>query len=108
MAPQFHLLQLLSLSTSALAVITSEDASLIAWRGYGSLISQYLTANTPVTKGTDFIYVTPPTSNFVRGGTPCPESVTNFELHSVVDPLQSVESPLLGTDGPSYIQTLET
>lgn len=106
MASRF-LLQLISLSATALAV-DSEEASLIAWKAYGSLIQQYITANVPLTPGVDFIYVTPPTSSFVRGGTPVPESVTNFELFNTVDPLQNASNPLLGTDGPSYSQTLET
>ncbi|KAF2467261.1 uncharacterized protein BDR25DRAFT_376172 [Lindgomyces ingoldianus] len=107
MAPSRYLIHLLSFSASALA-ITSEEASLIAWKAYGQIMSQFITANAPLTKGTDFIYVTPPTSNFVRGGTPCPESVTNMELYNLVDPLQNSSSPLLGNDGPGYVQTLET
>ncbi|KAF2007466.1 hypothetical protein P154DRAFT_119796 [Amniculicola lignicola CBS 123094] len=102
-----HFVQLLSVSATALAV-TSEEASLIAWKAYGDLIRQYITSNAPLTPGVDFIYVTPPTSQFVRGGTPVPESVTNFELFGAVDPLQNVNSPLLGTTGASYVQSLET
>lgn len=79
MAFSRYLVQVLSLATTTLAV-NSEEASLIAWKAYGDLIKNYITANQPLTPGTDFVYVTPPTSNFVRGGTPCPESVTNFEL----------------------------
>lgn len=74
-----YFLQLLSLTAVATAV-NSDEASLIAWKAYGDLIKTYITGNQPITPGQDFIYVTPPTSNFVRGGTPCPESVTNFEL----------------------------
>lgn len=106
MATRFFL-QLASLSATALAV-DSEEASLIGWRAYGSFIQQYITAGVPLTPGVDFVYVTPPTSNFVRGGTPVPESVTNWELFSTVDPLQNASNPLLGTDGPSYSQSLET
>jgi hypothetical protein len=79
MSYSHYFIQLLSLSPVALAV-DSEEASLIAWRAYGDLIKTYITANQPLTSGQDFIYVTPPTSNFVRGGTVCPESVTNYEL----------------------------
>ncbi|ORY05263.1 hypothetical protein BCR34DRAFT_46230 [Clohesyomyces aquaticus] len=107
MAPSRLFVHLLSFSTSAFA-ITSDEASLIAWKAYGQMMSQFITANNPLQQGTDFVYVTPPTSNFVRGGTPCPESVTNAELFNVVDPLQNSSSPLLGTDGPSYVQTLES
>lgn len=78
-----YFVQLLSLTTAAIAV-ESDEASLIAWKAYGDLIKTYITGNQPITPGQDFIYVTPPTSNFVRGGTPCPESVTNFELCKIL------------------------
>ncbi|KAF2271443.1 uncharacterized protein EI97DRAFT_270258 [Westerdykella ornata] len=107
MALSRYLVQFLSLATTSLAV-NSEEASLIAWKAYGDLIKNYITANQPLTPGTDFIYVTPLTSTFVRGGTPCPESVTNFELYQFADRLQNSASPLLDTTGPLYAQTLET
>jgi hypothetical protein len=55
-------LQVLYLIAATLAV-DSDEASLIAWKAYGDLIKTYITVNQPLTPGTDFIYVNPPTSN---------------------------------------------
>ncbi|KAF2747647.1 hypothetical protein M011DRAFT_477265 [Sporormia fimetaria CBS 119925] len=102
-----YFVQILSLSAAALAV-DNEEASLVAWKAYGDIIKSFLTGGQPITKGQDFIYIAPPTSVFVRGGTVCPESVTNFELYNVADRLQNSSSPLLGTTGPLYHQALES
>jgi len=106
MSPSTAFIRALAFATTAVA-ITSDEANLIAWKAYGDAIGKFITAGQPLAPGQDFIYVAPPTSNFVRGGTPVPGSITNFETFNFVNPLQDVESPQLGTDGPSYTQTLE-
>ncbi|CZR62182.1 uncharacterized protein PAC_12079 [Phialocephala subalpina] len=67
-----------------------------------------LTAGVPLTPGKDFIYVTPPNSAAVRGGTPCPDSVHNFDLLSIADGLQNISEPLMIPQGESYINQLYT
>lgn len=84
------------------------DARLLAWRAYGNFVSQSLTAGVPLTLGKDFVYVTPPNLAAVRGGTPCPESVTNYDLFGLADGLQNISEPLLDPQGPSYIDNLYT
>ncbi|KAF2271100.1 hypothetical protein CC78DRAFT_506634 [Lojkania enalia] len=96
-----YFVQLLLVPATALA-ITSEEASLIAWKAYGKLIQQYITANAPITQGTDFIYVVPPTSQFIRGGTPCPESVTNFELYEVAQYFNQSFQSWVADNDPQY------
>lgn len=86
--------------------VPESEARLTAWRAYGDLVAQLLTAGVPLTKGKDFVYVTPPNMAAVRGGTPVPESVTNFDLFGFADGLQNQSEPLLDPQGPSYIQAL--
>lgn len=62
-------------------------------------------AGQPLTQGKDFVFVLPPTSAAVRGGTPCPEAVTNNDLFLLADPLQS--GPMLDNSGPGYNQGLD-
>jgi hypothetical protein len=88
--------------------LSEADARLLAWRAYGNFVSQSLTAGVPLTLGKDFIYVTPPNLAAVRGGTPCPESVTNYDLFGLADGLQNISEPLLDPQGPSYIDNLYT
>ncbi|KAG4429228.1 hypothetical protein IFR05_015289 [Cadophora sp. M221] len=82
------------------------EARLIAWRAYGSFVSDMLTAGQPLVPGKDFIYVNPPNQAAVRGGSPCPQSVTNFDLFSLADGLQTVSEPLMDPNGPSYVDNL--
>ena len=86
--------------------VKESEARLVAWRAYADFVSQLLTAGQPLMKGKDFIYVTPPNLAAVRGGTPVPESVTNFDLFSLADGLQFLNEPLLDPQGPSYIDAL--
>ncbi|KAF4633327.1 hypothetical protein G7Y89_g4788 [Cudoniella acicularis] len=88
--------------------VPESEARLQAWRAYGTFVGQQLTAGVPLTQGKDFIYVTPPNLAAVRGGTPCPDSVTNFDLFALADGLQNISAPLLDTSGPSYIDSLYT
>jgi len=78
MSPSTAFIRALAFATTAVA-ITSDEANLIAWKAYGDAIGKFITAGQPLSPGQDFIYVAPPTSNFVRGGTPVPGSITNFE-----------------------------
>ena len=90
----------------AAVVLPDAEARLIAWRAYGDFVRDQLTAGVPLTEGTDFIYVTPPNLAAIRGGTPCPASVTNFDLFDVVDSLQNISVPLLDNNGASYVDNL--
>ncbi|KAH8590606.1 hypothetical protein B0O99DRAFT_691392 [Bisporella sp. PMI_857] len=91
----------------AQTLLSYEDASLIAWRAYGTMVSQYITAGQPLKKGTDFIFVTPPSTIAVRGGTPVPEAITNNDLWPFADSLQLNNDPLFDVAGMSYIQALD-
>ncbi|KAH9205364.1 hypothetical protein DL95DRAFT_491630 [Leptodontidium sp. 2 PMI_412] len=82
------------------------EARLIAWRAYGNFVTEMLTAGQPIVPGKDFIYVNPPNQAAVRGGSPCPQSVTNFDLFSLADGLQTVSEPLMDPNGPSYVDNL--
>jgi hypothetical protein len=86
--------------------VPESEARLVAWRAYGDVVSQLLTAGQPIVKGRDLVYVTPPNLAAVRGGTPVPESVTNFDLFSLANALQNQSEPLLDPQGPSYIDAL--
>lgn len=86
--------------------VKESEARLVAWRAYGDFVGQLLTAGQPITKGRDFVYVTPPNLAAIRGGTPVPESVTNFDLFSFADGLQKQSEPLLDPQGASYIDAL--
>jgi hypothetical protein len=104
-----NLVIILSFLTSLEAQFIPEaDARLLAWRAYGTFVQQQLTAGVPLSPGKDFIYVTPPNLASVRGGTPCPDSVTNFDLFSLADGLQNVNEPLLDNAGASYVDSLYT
>lgn len=86
--------------------VPESEARLVAWRAYGDFVSQLLTAGQPIVKGRDLVYVTPPNLAAVRGGTPVPESVTNFDLFPLASALQNQSEPLLDPQGPSYIDAL--
>jgi hypothetical protein len=62
--------------------LPDSEARLIAWCAYGTFVSDLLTTGVPLKPGTDFTH---PNQAAVRGGTPCPESVTNFDLFSIAD-----------------------
>jgi hypothetical protein len=89
----------------AQTLLSYEDAQGIAWRSYGSFVTQFMTGGQPIRPGIDYVFVNPPTTAAVRGGTPCPEAVTNNDLFSFADALQS--GPLLDTSGPGYNQALD-
>ncbi|KAG9246859.1 hypothetical protein BJ878DRAFT_532959 [Calycina marina] len=91
----------------AQSLLSFEDASRIAWRAYGNMVEQVMTAGQPLVKGKDFLFVTPPSTVAIRGGAPCPEAVTNNELFPFADSLQAGDSPLLDMAGVSYIQALD-
>jgi hypothetical protein len=40
--------------------------------------------------------------------TPCPDSVTNFDLFNLANGLQNISEPLMDINGPSYIDNLYT
>ncbi len=88
--------------------LPDSEARLIAWRAYGNFVTDLLTAGQPLTPGKDFVYVNPPNLAAVRGGSPCPQSVTNFDLFGVADGLQTISEPLMDPNGPSYIDNLYT
>lgn len=100
---------LLALATFSFAQdLPDSEARLIAWRAYGKFVSDLLTAGQPLNPGKDFVYVNPPNLAAVRGGSPCPQSVTNFDLFSVADCLQTIGEPLMDPNGPSYVDNLYT
>ena len=99
-----HLLPLLQVLDAQF--VPESEARLVAWRAYGNFVGSLLTAGQPLTKGRDFVYVTPPNLAAVRGGTPVPESVTNYDLYYLADGLQNQSEPLLDPQGPSYINAL--
>ncbi|KAH7312843.1 hypothetical protein BKA65DRAFT_467072 [Rhexocercosporidium sp. MPI-PUGE-AT-0058] len=84
------------------------EARLIAWRAYGNFVTDMLTAGQPIVPGKDSIYVNPPNQAAVRGGSPCPQSVTNFDLFSLADGLQTAGEPLMDPNGASYHDPLLT
>ncbi|KAF2179583.1 hypothetical protein K469DRAFT_693949 [Zopfia rhizophila CBS 207.26] len=100
---------LLSLATSTVAQgMPQEDASMIAYRAYGKFIKDFVTGGQTLQKNQQYVYVTPPTEYFIRGGDPAPEAVTNFDLEARVDPLQSTESPLFEIlNRPKYVDSLQ-
>jgi hypothetical protein len=57
-------------------------------------------------KFTSYIYVTPPSLSAIRGGSPVPFAVQNFDLFQFADSLQNINEPLLNPAGPSYVQNL--
>ncbi|CZT01099.1 hypothetical protein WAI453_009523 [Rhynchosporium graminicola] len=86
--------------------LPDSEARLIAWKAYGNFVTDMLTAGQPLQLGKDFVYVNPPNQAAVRGGTPCPQSVTNFDLFSVADNMQNTGEPLMDPNGPSYVDNL--
>lgn len=104
-----RLIALLPLIKGLEAQFLSEpEARLQAWRAYGSFVQQSITAGVALTPGKDMVYITPPNFATVRGGTPCPDEITNYELFSLVDRLQNGSEPLLDLTGPSYAEALLT
>ena len=91
----------------AQSLLSFEDASRIAWRAYGSMVEQTILAGQSLVKGRDFVFVTPPSTVAIRGGTPCPAAVTNNELYPFADSLQRNDDPFLDLAGVSYIQALD-
>jgi hypothetical protein len=84
------------LSNRAIAqLLSSNTANLIAWKSYGDIVKDIFTARQPLEIGTDHLFITPPTTVFIRGGSPCPEAVTNFDLFDCADSLQKPGDPLL-------------
>jgi hypothetical protein len=101
----FHLTALVSSARGG--YISANDATLLAWRAYGDFVADYLTAGVGLKQGTDYVYVTPPSLSAIRGGSPVPFAVQNFDLFDFADSLQKGNEPLLNPDGPSYVQNLE-
>lgn len=64
------------------------------WRSYGDLVKRLLLGSNDLQHGLDYIFVCPPTEHGIRGGRPIPDAVTNFNISSVADSLQSPDSPL--------------
>ena len=91
----------------AQTLLPFEEASLLAWRAYGTFVQQTMTAGVPLTKGKDFVFVTPPSTVAIRGGTVVPEAVTNNELYPFADSLQAIDNPIYDLAGVSYIQALD-
>jgi hypothetical protein len=89
-------------------LISYNDATLIAWNAYSNIIRQWVTAGQPLKPGVDYIFVTPPTASSIRGGSPCPEAVTNHELSDCTDSLQKLGELLINLDGRSYVNGMET
>ena len=104
--PHHLLINLLPFVCIASGQLSSNDATLLAWRAYGKFVTDYLTAGQGLIKGKDYVYVTPPSSSAVRGGSPVPFAVQNFDLFTFADALQKPNEPLLNPAGPSYIQNL--
>lgn len=84
-------------------ILSDAQARLAAWRVYGTFIEDMLTAGVLLTPGKDFIYVLPPNVAAVRGGTPCPQAVTNAELFSLANSMQNIAEPLMNVQGSSYV-----
>jgi hypothetical protein len=79
---QLHTLAYLTLlSNPALAqLLSANTAQLIAWKSYGEIIRQLFTAGQSLEAGVDYLFATPPSAVAIRGGSPCPEAVTTFDL----------------------------
>ncbi|KAF2419764.1 hypothetical protein EJ08DRAFT_653994 [Tothia fuscella] len=103
-----QLVSLLPFLHLAFADISADEASKIAYRAYGDFVVQGLTAGVPLKQGSDYVYVLPPTSAGVRAGTVVPEAVTNWDLLSLANTMQTPNEPLYQTTGASYIQDLKT
>jgi hypothetical protein len=104
-----HLAPLAIIFSHALAQpLSYNDATLIAWNAYGNIIRQYITAGQALKASADYIFVMPPTIASIRGGSPCPEAVTNHELFDCADSLQMPGEPLINLDGRSYFNGMET
>jgi hypothetical protein len=58
-------------------------------------------------QGVDFLFVTPPTTTTIRGGSPCPAAVTNEDLFPVANSLQNPGEPLLDVQGREYFASLK-
>ena len=89
-------------------LLSTNTAQLIAWKTYGEIIRQLFTAGQSLETGVDYMFVAPPTSVSIRGGSPCPEAVTNFDLFDCADSLQKPGNPLLDFLGRSYFNGMET
>jgi len=100
------LLRLIPLISIAAGQLSSNDATLLAWRAYGNFVTDYLTAGLGLVRGTDYVYVTPPSSSAVRGGSPVPFAVQNYDLFQFADALQKPNEPLLNPQGSSYVKGL--
>lgn len=82
--------------------IPESEARLIAWRAYGDFVKTSLTASVPLVPGKDYLFITPPNMAAIRGGTPVPDAVTNFDLYPFADGLQNIDEPLYNPQGPTY------
>jgi len=106
---QLHTLAYLTpLSNPALAqLLSANTAQLIAWKSYGEIIRQLFTAGQSLETGVDYLFTTPPSAVAIRGGSPCPEAVTTFDLYDCADSLQKPGDPLLDLLGRSYFNSME-
>jgi hypothetical protein len=69
---------------------------------------QLFTARQLLETGVDYPFVTPPSTVAMRGGSPCPEAVTNFYLYDCADSLQKPGDALLDLLSRSYFNSMET
>jgi hypothetical protein len=88
-------------------LISYNDATLIACNAYSNITRQRMTAGQPLKPRVDYIFVTPPTTASIRGGSPCPEAVTNHELSDCADSLQKPGELLIKLDDRSYFNSME-
>ena len=84
------------------------EAELLVWRAYAHHVQRMLLADNRPVFGQDYVFVLPPTQHCVRGGRPCPDTVTNYQVFDVADSLQEPDSPLFMIQSAgSYVDMLE-
>jgi hypothetical protein len=93
----------LSTALQVFALIDQADVSLVSWRIYAQYIKDFMTAGQALVPGKYFLFVIPPTEYGLRCGNPVPNAVTNWDIFGRVDSLQSGDSLLFETTGPSHV-----
>ncbi|KAI3574022.1 hypothetical protein IWW34DRAFT_885007 [Fusarium oxysporum f. sp. albedinis] len=85
------------------------EADALIWRAYGEMVKNFfLAGSNGLQEGLDYIYVCPPTEHGIRGGSPIPDAVTNFNISTFADSLQRADSPLFMPGAElSYFESLK-
>lgn len=96
-----HLLALLH-------AVRAEDPSMLSWRAYGQIVNQWLTGGAGIRPGIDYVFVTPPTTSTLQGGSPFPDAYTNARLYDLADIMQLPDAPIFATEGNRYVDGLQS